>query len=73
MIEAAIHAAKRTGPLRRFYYEVERKKGGRVTKVAKVATARKLLEWVYHMLREGETFPQVEKVVEFLKSPGPVL
>jgi len=38
LIEAAIHAVKRPGPLRRFYHKVERKKGG---KVAKVATARK--------------------------------
>ena len=73
LIEAAIHAAKRTGPLRRFYYKVERKKGG---KVAKVATARKLLEWIYHMLRDGKTFQQIEKAAEFLgrgepaKSPG---
>lgn len=50
----AIHVAKRTGPLRRFYYEVERKKGG---KVAKVATARKLLEWIYHMVDRRQGFP----------------
>jgi len=73
LIEAAIHAAKRTGPLRRFYYKLERKKGG---KVAKVAAARKLLEWIYHMLRDEKTFQQVEKAVELLgrgepaRSPG---
>ena len=73
LIEAAIHAAKRTGPLRRFYCKVERKKGG---KVAKVATASKLLERIYHMLRDGKTFQQIEKAAEFLgrgepaKSPG---
>jgi len=76
LIEAAIHAAKKTGPLRRLYYKVERKKGG---KVAKVATARKLLEWIYHMLRGRKTFHQIEKVADFLgrgeppKSPGQVL
>jgi len=69
LIESAIHAAKRTGPLRRFYYKVERKKGG---KVAKVATARKLLEWIYHMLRDGKTFQQVEKTAEFLGRGEPV-
>jgi len=59
-----------------FYYKVERKKGG---KVAKVAAARKLLEWIYHMLRDGKTFQQVEKAVELLgrgepaKSHGLVL
>ena len=62
LIEAAIHAVKRTGPLRRFYYKVERKKGG---KVAKVATARKLLEWIYHMLRDGKTFKEMEGLTEY--------
>ena len=60
LIEAAIHAAKRPGPLRRFYYKVERKKGGQI---AKVATARKLLEWIYHILRDGKSYQDVEKVV----------
>jgi len=73
LIEAAIHAVKRTRSLRRFYDKVERKKGG---KVAKVATARKLLEWIYHMMRGGKTFREVEKLAEFLgkgelaKKPG---
>ena len=64
---------KRPGPLRRFYYKVERKRGG---KVAKVATARKLLEWMYHMMRDGKTFQQLEKLADFLgkgepaKKPG---
>jgi len=62
LIEAAIHVVKRTGPLRRFYYKVERKKGG---KVAKVATARKLLEWIYHMLRDGKTFKEMEGLTEY--------
>jgi len=69
LIEAAIHAAKRTGSLRRFYYKVERKKGG---KVAKVAAAKKLLERIYHMLRDEKTFQQVEKVVELLGRGEPV-
>jgi len=61
LIEAAIHAVKRPGPLRRFYFKVERKKGGQI---AKVATARKLLEWIYHILKDGKSFQEVEKVVE---------
>jgi transposase len=60
LIEAAIHAAKRPGPLRFFYYKVARKKGGQI---AKVATARKLLEWIYHILREGRSYQEVERVV----------
>jgi transposase len=73
LIEAAIHVAKRPRPLRRFYYKVERKKGGQI---AKVATARKLLEWIYHILRDGKSYQEVEKVVaaigrgEPAKSPG---
>ena len=75
MIEAAIHAVKRPGPLRRFYFKIERKKGG---KVAKVATARKLLEWIYHMMRDDKTFKQVENRTnlgkgEPAKKPGLVL
>ena len=76
LIKTAIHAAEGTGPLSRFYYKVEKKKGG---KVAKVAAARKLLEWIYHMLRGRKTFHQIEKVADFLgrgeppKSPGQVL
>ena len=58
--------------MRRFYFKVEKKKGG---KVAKVAAARKLLEWIYHMLREGKSFKQVENIVslgkgELAKKPG---
>ena len=73
LIEAAIHAVKRPGPLRRFYFRVERKKGG---KVAKVATARKLLEWIYHMMRDDKTFQEVERLAELqgkgelVKKPG---
>ena len=63
MIEAAIHVVKRPGPLRRFYFKVERKKGGQI---AKVATARKLLEWIYHILKDSKSFQEVEKVVEAL-------
>ena len=61
LIEAAIHAVKRPGPLRRFYFKVERKKGGQI---AKVATTRKLLEWIYHILKDGKSFQEVEKVVK---------
>jgi transposase len=76
LIEAAIHAVKRPGPLRRFYFKVERKKGG---KVAKVATARKLLEWIYHMMRDNKSFKEVERLAELqgkgepVKKPGLVL
>ena len=61
LIEAAIHAVKRPGSLRRFYFRIHRKKGGQI---AKVATARKLLEWIYHILRDGKTYREMEKVAE---------
>jgi transposase len=76
LIEAAIHAVKKPGPLRRFYYKVEIKKGG---KVAKVAAARKLLEWTYHMMRDSKSFREVERLAELqgkgepAKKPGLIL
>jgi len=33
LVEAAIHAVKRPGVLRRFYFKIERKKGGQIAKV----------------------------------------
>jgi transposase len=63
LVEAAIHAVKRPGVLRRFYFKIERKKGGQI---AKVAAARKLLEWIYHILRDGRTYPEMEKIADLL-------
>jgi transposase len=63
LVEAAIHAVKRPGVLRHFYFKVERKKGGQI---AKVAAARKLLEWIYHILRDGRTYPEMEKIADLL-------
>lgn len=63
LIEAAIHAVKRPGVLRRFYFKFEKKKGGQI---AKVATARKLLEWIYHILRDGKTYQEMEKIADLL-------
>jgi len=73
LIDTAIYTVKRSGPLRRFYFKVKRKKGA---KVAKVAVARKLLQWIYHMMRKGKTFKKVENIVslgkgELTKKPGP--
>jgi transposase len=56
LIEAAIRAVKRSGVLRRFYFKIERKKGGQI---AKVAAARKLLEWIYHILRDSRTYQEM--------------
>ena len=62
-------AGQRSGPLRRFYFKVERKKGGQI---AKVATARKLLEWIYHILKDSKSFQEVKKVVEAIGRGEPV-
>ena len=68
LIEAAIHAVKKPGPLRHFYYKTQRKKGGQI---AKVATARKLLEWIFHILKEEKSYQQVERVVASLGEGEP--
>ena len=60
---------KRPGVLRRFYFKVERKKGGQI---AKVAAARKLLEWIYHILRDGRTYQEMEKIADLLGRGEPV-
>jgi transposase len=69
LIESAIHAAKRPGVLRRFYFKIERKKGGQI---AKVATARKLLEWIYHILRDGRSYQEMEMIADLLGRGEPV-
>lgn len=69
LIEAAIHAAKRPGPLRLFYYKVARRKGWQI---AKVATARKLLEWIYHILKDEKSYQEVERVVAVIGRGEPV-
>ncbi len=63
LVEAAIHASEEEESLRRFYFKVERKKGGQI---AKVAAARKLLEWIYHILRDGRTYQEMEKIADLL-------
>jgi len=63
LVEASIHAVKRPGVLRRFYFKIERKKGGQI---AKVATARKLLEWIYHILRDDRTYQEMERIADLL-------
>ena len=33
-------------------------------KIAKFATERKLLEWIYHMLKEKRTFSEMERIAD---------
>lgn len=56
--EAINHAVIKPGHLQEFYIRLAKKKGN---KLAKVAAERKLLEWIYHILKEGYTFQDMEK------------
>jgi transposase len=53
LVEAAIHSLKQEGELKRFFLRIRRKKG---TKVARIATARKLTFILYRILKEKDTY-----------------
>ena len=67
LVEAAIHAARKPGPLREHYLRIRKKKGA---KVARVAAARKLCTYIYHMLREGKTYQELTFSPSFCGHPG---
>lgn len=56
LVEAAIHASTRPGPTRDRYLALKKKKGN---KIARVAVARRLATYVYHMLKETKTYQEV--------------
>lgn len=58
LAEAVEHCIRQPGHLAGFYYRIEKRKG---KKIAKVATERKLLEWIYHMLKQRKTFYEMER------------
>lgn len=62
LVEAAIHAVGRPGPLRDHYSRLKRKKGN---KVARVAVARKISTYIFYMLKEEKTY---EEVISYQKS-----
>jgi len=64
--EAIGHCVAKPGHLQAFYRRLQRRKG---EKIAKVATERKLLEWIYHMLKERKTFQKIEKMVSYQGEP----
>ena len=66
MAEAMGHCIGEPGHLQEFYRRLERRKGGRI---AKVATERKLLEWIYHMLKERRTFHDMEEIANTWDKP----
>ena len=53
LVEAAIHSLKDRGDIRAFYLRIRRKKG---SKVARVATARKLCCVLYRILSHEDTY-----------------
>jgi len=53
LVEAALSAITVPGPLRAFYWRVQRRRG---PQVAAVATARKLATLAWHMLSHGEDY-----------------
>ena len=55
-----MYAVKRLGSLQSFYFKIEGKKGDQI---AMVATLRKLLEWIYHIIIDGSNFQELEKMV----------
>lgn len=66
LAEAIEHCLRKPGHLERFYHRMQRRKG---RKIAKVATERKLLEWIYHMLKGKKTFHEMEKIAEIWGEP----
>jgi len=53
LLEVVLQAIRKPGHLQSFYLKVAKRKG---EKVARVAVARKLLEWIYYMLKEGKVY-----------------
>jgi len=53
MMQAVQKARTQDTKIRRFFLRIEKRHG---TNKAKVATARKMLTWIYFMLKRGETF-----------------
>lgn len=56
LLEAAIHAVGKPGPLRDHYLRIRKNKG---PKVARVAAARKMATYIYYMLKEKKTYEEL--------------
>ncbi len=56
LIQAVMHIIRRPGLLRQFFRRIARRKG---PKVARVAVTRKLLTWIYYMLKERKPFEEI--------------
>ncbi|MFC2013793.1 transposase [Chloroflexota bacterium] len=60
LAEAMGHCIAWTWHLQQFYWRLGGRKGW---KIAKVATERKLLGWIYHMLKELYPFQEMERII----------
>jgi transposase len=56
LVEAVIHTVNHPGPLKKSYLKLNKRKGN---KIARVACARKLATYIYHMLNERKEFSEV--------------
>jgi len=56
LVEASIHVTTKPGPLRNFFLRLSRRKGN---KIARVATARKLSNYIYYMLKENKDYAAI--------------
>jgi transposase len=69
LAEAIVHCVNDSGHFQSFYQRLAKRKG---PKIARVATERKLLEWIYHMLKERRTFQEMERIVSRRGEPVPM-
>lgn len=69
LAQAMAHCITKPGHLQEFYFRLARRKG---EKIARVACERKLLEWIYHMLKERRTYEDIEKIASVWGKPATV-
>jgi transposase len=62
LMESVIHTVRYQSPIKDSYVRLKKRKGN---KIARVAAARKLCTYIYHMLKEDKDY---DSVVSFLKS-----
>jgi len=67
MIEATLQLIRKPSPFQKFYLKLARKKG---SKLARVATARKLLTNIYYMLKNNETYSLSLKKKALIQGAG---
>ena len=67
MAEVVTHCIDKPGHLQRFYSKLESRKG---KKIAKVAAERKLLEWMYHMLRSSKSYREMGEIASAWGRPA---